>query len=263
MIYKRHWDYNKEGLAKVYELSNSACHAMEIDCLKLNAGNSYEGNTGETEYSMAILSGKCDICGEGFEYKNIGERMSVFEGKATAVYLPRRKSFRVTAATDLKIIITKCPVDEDYEPQIVRPDDVIVKNLGKPGFEREAHFVVDERIKAGRVYYGENFINGGQWSSFPGHKHDTDNMPAEGFAEEIYYYEFDKETGYGIQQVYTADRKIDEAYAVRNGDFVEIPKGYHPCCVAPGYKCYLLWLMSCDNRGFYMSTDPEQAWQVQ
>ena len=88
-------------------------------------------------------------------------------------------------------------------------------------------------------------------------------MPAEGFAEEIYYYEYDKDTGYGIQQVYTADRKVDEAYAVRNGDIVEIPKGYHPCCVAPGYTGYLLWMMSCDNRGFFMSADPEQAWQNQ
>ena len=86
-------------------------------------------------------------------------------------------------------------------------------------------------------------------------------MPTEGFAEEIYYYEYDKPTGYGIQQVYTADRAIDEAYPVRNGDIVEIPKGYHPCCVAPGYTGYLLWMMSCDNRGFFMTADPEQDWQ--
>jgi 5-deoxy-D-glucuronate isomerase len=43
---------------------------------------------------------------------------------------------------------------------------------------------------------------------------------------------------------------------------VEIPKGYHPCCVAPGYKGYLLWLMSCDNRGFFNTIDAEQAWQL-
>ena len=263
MNYKRHWDYTKSGLTPIYQLSNSACHAMEIDGLKLNAGEEYVGNTGAMEYGFTLLGGTCSITGDGFDYSHIGKSKNVFDGKAYAVYLPRNKQFTVKAETELKIMITKCITSGDYEPQLITPDDVIVKHLGKPGFEREAHFLVDERMQAGRIYIGENFIKGGQWSSFPGHKHDTDNMPTEGFAEEIYYYEFDKDTGYGIQQVYTDDRVIDEAYAGRNGDIVEIPKGYHPCCVAPGYTGYLLWMMSCDNRGFYMSTDSEQAWQVQ
>lgn len=263
MNYKRHWDSTKDGLTKIYELSNSACHTMEVDGLKLSAGNDCTGETGKNEYGFAILSGTCDFSGDGFDYKSVGKRTTVFDGKAYAVYLPRRRNFQITAVTDVRIIMVKCPADADFEPQLITPDDVIVKQLGKPGFEREAHFLLDERVKASRVYFGENFIRGGQWSSFPGHKHDTNKMPAEGFAEEIYYYEFDKAAGYGIQQVYTADRVIDEAYAVRNGDIVEIPKGYHPCCVAPGYTGYLLWLMSCDNRGFYMTADPEQAWQNQ
>ena len=263
MNYKRHWDYTKSGLCPLYSLSNSACHAMEIDGLKLSAGEEYVGNTGDMEYGFTLLGGTCTITGDGFDYSHIGKRKNVFDGKAYAVYLPRNRQFTVKAETELKIMITKCVTNGDYEPQLITPDDVIVKHLGKPGFEREAHFLVDERMQAGRIYIGENFIKGGQWSSFPGHKHDTDNMPGEGFAEEVYYYEFDKDTGYGIQQVYIDDRAIDESYAVRNGDIVEIPKGYHPCCVAPGYTGYLLWMMSCDNRGFYMSTDPEQAWQVQ
>lgn len=261
MNFKRHWDYNKEGLTKIYELSNSTCHTMEVDGLKLSAGACFEGNTGENEIGIVLLGGTCTIKGASFNYENIGKRKNVFDGRAYAVYLPRHSAYKITAATDLKAVITTCPTDGDYEPVLITPDDVVVKNLGKPGFEREAHFLIDERIKAGRIYIGENFIKGGQWSSFPGHKHDVNNMPKEGFAEEIYYYEFDKDTGYGIQQVYTADRVIDEAYAVRNGDIVEIPKGYHPCCVAPGYTGYLLWLMSEDNRGFFMTADPEQDWQ--
>lgn len=261
MTYKRHWDCEKEGITKIYELSNSACHAMEIDGLKLTAGNIYDSKTVNMEYALIVLCGTCNVYGDGFNYPDIGKRKNVFDGKAYAVYIPRNKKISVTAITDVKIMICKVPSDVDYEPVLITPDDVVVKNLGKPGFEREAHFLIDERINASRIYVGENFIKGGQWSSFPGHKHDVNNMPNEGFAEEIYYYEFDKNTGYGIQQVYTADRMIDEAYPVRNGDIVEIPKGYHPCCVAPGYTGYLLWMMSEDNRGFYMTADPEQEWQ--
>lgn len=260
MLYKRHWN-KTEGLTPFFAANNSACHTMEIDALHLSAGGSYTGDTGAQEYGCVLLSGRCDVTGAGFSFADIGRRTTVFDGKAYAFYLPRNTAFTVTAKTDLQAVFTKCPTDGDFAPRLITPDDVVVKHLGKPGFEREAHFLIDERTPAGRVYIGENFIRGGQWSSFPGHKHDVEAMPDEGFAEEIYYFEFDKPTGYGIQQVYTADRVIDEAYAVRNGDAVEIPKGYHPCCVAPGYTGYLLWMMSCDHRGFFMSADPEQAWQ--
>lgn len=262
MNYKRHWDYEKDGYVNIYQSCNSACHTMEVDALKLLTGELYQGETGNMEYGIVILSGICNITGDGFAFENIGKRMSVFEGKAYAVYLPKNKKYTIHASTDLKVVIAKCPAKDDFAPVLITPDSIVVKNLGKPGFEREAHFIIDDRTDANRIYIGENFINGGQWSGFPGHKHDTNNMPTEGFAEEVYYYEYDKETGYGVQQVYTADHVVDDTYAVRNGDFVEIPKGYHPCCVAPGYKGYLLWLMSCDNRGFFNTIDAEQAWQL-
>ncbi len=260
MNYRRHWDFTREGLTHLFARSNSACHTLEIDGLVLSAGKTYEADTGDDEFALTILGGTCDVAGDGFSYPSIGKRRNVFDGKAYAVYVPRRRHFTVTARTDLKIMIAKCPVTVDFEPHLVTPDDVVIKHLGKPGFEREAHFVIDERMKAGRIYVGENFIRGGQWSGFPGHKHDVNNVPTEGFAEEVYYFEYDKPTGYGIQQVYTGDKTIDETYAVRNGDIVEIPKGYHPGTVVPGYTGYLLWIMSCDTRGFYRTSDPEQAW---
>ncbi|NLD86684.1 MAG: 5-deoxy-glucuronate isomerase [Clostridiales bacterium] len=262
MSYKRHWDYNKDGCVELFRSENSACEALEIDALKLSAGQSFTSQTGEYEYVFTILSGVCSIEGGSFSFESVGKRMSVFEGKAYALYLPRRVDYTIKAETDLKIIMARCEASNDHKVKLITPEDIVVKNLGKPGFEREAHFLVDERMECDRIYVGENFIRGGQWSSFPGHKHDENNMPNEGFAEEIYYYEYDKDTGYGIQQVYTADRELDEAYAVRNGDIVEIPRGYHPCCVAPGYTGYLLWMMSCDNRGFFLTLDPEQEWQT-
>ena len=63
-------------------------------------------------------------------------------------------------------------------------------------------------------------------------------MPREGALDEIYYFEFDKPQGFGFQAVYSAERDINEVYKIENGDFVEIPRGYHPMTVAPGYKNY-------------------------
>ena len=260
MTYKRHWDYTKEGFVKIYETKNSACNFMEVYGLMLKEGYSYNCETGNMEYGITILDGTCDIIGEGFDFKSVGKRKNVFEGNATAVYIPKGEKFTVKAVSDVRIVITACPAAEYFDPYVVNPEDVIVKTFGKPGFEREVHFIMDERFAGNRVYIGENYIKGNEWTGFPGHKHD-ENTENEKFAEEIYYIEFDKETGYGIQQVYSADLLIDEAYTTRNGDFVEIPKAYHPGTVAPGYTGYLLWLMSCDERGLVSTADPEQAWQ--
>ncbi|MBQ8915484.1 MAG: 5-deoxy-glucuronate isomerase, partial [Clostridia bacterium] len=143
----------------------------------LKAGNGYDGETGDFEYGITILTGTCDITGEGFEFKSAGKRMNVFEGNATAVYIPKGTKFSVKAVTDVRIVITACPAEKNYTPYIVNPEDVIVKHFGKPGFEREVHFIMDERFEGNRVYIGENYIKGNEWTGFPGHKHDenTDN----------------------------------------------------------------------------------------
>ena len=86
------------------------------------------------------------------------------------------------------------------------------------------------------------------------------NMPKEAATEEIYYYEFDKPQGFGIQKVYTMEGDVDETYTVKSGDFVESPRGYHPFHAAPGYKNYMLWIMAGPVRGFYMTTDEDHVW---
>lgn len=260
MTYKRHWNDQKEGITHIYATGSSACRTLEIDGLFLPAGKTFTGETGQKEYAFTVLGGTCAVTGDGFDYPAVGKRKNVFDGKAYAFYIPRRKAFSITAKSDLRAMIVKCPAAADFPPHLVTPEDIVVKHLGKPGFEREAHFIIDERMQANRIYVGENFIEGGQWSGYPGHKHDVNDVPREGFAEEVYYFEFDKPTGYGIQQVYTADKAIDETYAVRTGDIVEIPQGYHPGTVVPGYTGYLLWIMSCDTRGFYRTTDPDHQW---
>ena len=260
MNYHKHW--NKEiGLTDIYTKGEAGCKVLEIKMLRLTKGMKYDFAADACrEYACTVLGGVCTVSG-GVTFENIGRRKNVFDGKAYAFYIPVNTAFTVECLSDeLTVAVALCPCDKAYPAKLITPDDVIVKFLGKPGFEREAHFLIDERMEAGRVYVGENFIVGGQWSSYPGHKHDTENMPAEGFAEEIYYYEYDKPQGFGIQKVYTDDKSIDETYTTYNNDFVEMPVGYHPCTVAPGYKGYLLWMMSCDHRGFYMSIDPDHAW---
>ena len=49
---------------------------------------------------------------------------------------------------------------------------------------------------------------------------------------------------------------------LENGDFVVIPKGYHPFTVAPGYKNYCLWIMAGKERGLLSASEECHKWIV-
>lgn len=259
MNLKKTWN-KKYGKSEIITKDNSPCKNVEIDMVKLIKGDKKSYSEADKEYGLLILNGKCTVEGATFKYENVGERETVFEGNATCVYVPRNTDFTITACGEVAIAVCKCPSTNDHKPALIKPTDVSGKKLGKPGWERHAMFILDERVEADQIYIGEAWIDGGQWSSYPPHKHDDMNMPTEANTEEIYYFEFEKPQGFGIQKVYTMEGNIDETYTVKSGDFVEIPRGYHPYHSAPGYKSYMLWIMAGPIRGFYMTTDEEHKW---
>ena len=258
-MFKRSWN-KKFGKSEIFKKEDSYCQKVEMDMLRLAAGDKKAYRESGKEYALVILGGRCTVSGNGFEFKDAGRRKDVFDGAATCIYVPSDNPFTITACTEVQIAVCKSPSDKKFKPAIINPEDVIIKNLGKPGWEREAHFILDERTDSNMLYIGEAFVKGGQWASYPPHKHDDDNMPTEAETEEIYYYEFKNPNGFGIQKVYTMEGDIDETYTVKSGDFVEIPRGYHPFHAAPGYDNYYLWIMAGKDRGFYMTTDEEHQW---
>lgn len=258
-MFKRSWN-KKFGKSEIFKKEDSYCQKVEMDMLRLAAGDKKAYRESGKEYALVILGGKCTVSGNGFEFKDAGRRKDVFDGAATCIYVPSDNPFTITACTEVQIAVCKSPSDKKFKPAIINPENVIIKNLGKPGWEREAHFILDERTDSNMLYIGEAFVKGGQWASYPPHKHDDDNMPTEAETEEIYYYEFKNPNGFGIQKVYTMEGDIDETYTVKSGDFVEIPRGYHPFHAAPGYDNYYLWIMAGKDRGFYMTTDEEHQW---
>ena len=259
MNLKKTWN-KKYGKSEIITKENSSCKLVEIDMVRLADGEQKKYNEKDKEYGLLILGGKCTVTGDGFEYKNIGKRETVFDGPATCVYVPRNKEFTIVGNGEVSIAVCKSPSKADHESALINPEDVVIKDMGKPGWQRQAHFILDERVDADIIYIGEAYVKGGQWASYPPHKHDDDNMPTEANTEEIYYYEFKKPQGFGIQKVYTKEGDIDETYTVKSGDFVEIPRGYHPFHTAPGYDNYYLWIMAGENRGFFMTTDEDHKW---
>ncbi len=259
MNLKKTWN-KRYGNTELITKDNSSLKKVEMDMLRLFDGEVKSYRKENTEFGILIFGGKCNIEGDGFSFENAGKRENVFDGPATCVYIPANTEFKITALSEFSAAVCMSPSTKASSPAIINPEDVVIKNLGKPGWEREAHFILDERVDAEILYIGEAYVKGGQWSSYPPHKHDDDNMPNEAQTEEIYYYEFKKEEGFGIQKVYTLNGEIDETYTVCSGDVVEIEKGYHPYHSAPGYDGYYLWIMAGKDRGFFMTTDPSHKW---
>jgi 5-deoxy-glucuronate isomerase len=108
---------------------------------------------------------------------------------------------------------------------------------------------------------------GGNWSSYPPHKHD-ETSAEETELEEIYYFEVSPgpagQPGLAYQRVYgTTERPIDVLAEVRDRDVVLIPHGWHgPSIAAPGHDLYYLNVMAGPGpeRAWRIVDDPEHAW---
>jgi 5-deoxy-glucuronate isomerase len=103
---------------------------------------------------------------------------------------------------------------------------------------------------------------GGNWSSYPPHKHDEEG-PDESALEEVYYFEV-AHGGPGYQRVYGSGpgREIDVCAEVSTGDVVLVPYGYHgPSMAAPGYDLYYMNVMGGPGeRVWKFCDDPAHAW---
>jgi 5-deoxy-glucuronate isomerase len=99
-------------------------------------------------------------------------------------------------------------------------------------------------------------------SSYPPHKHDVDNLPAESLLEETYYHRINPPQGFIFQRVYTDSRDIDESMAVEDRDVVLVPRGYHPVVVPHGYESYYLNVMAGPKRIWKFQNDPAHDWIV-
>ncbi len=248
------------GYTEICKNGECSLKMLDFGMVELMRGDSVTIETGEKEFAFIILGGHADFAFDATVWKNVGGRRSVFEGKATSVYMPRRKTLTITGCEHVKIAVCSTKVDEDSEAEIVGADRVRSVVLGVKPWERDTHFIIDGATKAKRLTVGEAFVTPGNWAGFPPHKHDVDNMPQEGILEEIYYFLFQPEQGFAVQCAYTKDGEFDEAYRVFSDDLVEFPRGYHTTVGAPGYNTYFLWLMAGEHQGFFRSNDPDHDW---
>jgi len=250
-----------DGFKKIAALGDGDLKLTEFGIINLKQGEHFEADTGAFEVALVVLGGTCEVAGEGFDFKKVGGRKDVFSGKPHTVYIPCGRSYTITAATDAELAWAASPSTLKADAYVIAPEQVKEVHIGKESYQRDAYLILTDACPAAHLFIGEAFVPSGHHASYPPHRHDVDNLPVEVDMEEVYFFRFSPEQGYGIQKVYTDDRSIDVTCTVQQNDTTLIPRGYHPVINAPGYTMYYLWIMAGqNNRKFLSVIDPKHKW---
>lgn len=259
--------YQKQDVKGYKEIvtKESGLDVIGFDFICLEEKESVECYSGEFELGLVILSGRLSIKCDGLEEKNLGGRRNVFDGKPTTIYVPKDTKYVVTNVGDgkLEVGVCKAKADKKYEPFVIRSEEVVTEHRGKLNWQRDVNDIITSKYegRVDKIVLGETYGCAGQWSSYPSHKHDTDNMPYEVNMEEIYYFKINPKQGFGIQVMYNDDLSLNESYIIRDGDSIAIKEGYHPVAAAPGYCVYYLWVMAGKSgRKLTPCDDPKHSW---
>ena len=187
--------------------------------------------------------------------------MSPFERiKPWAVYVTAGETIQVQAVTRLELAVCAAPGKGTLPTRLIAPKDIDGEARGKGHNQRYVHNILPEDKPADSLLVVEVWTNEGCTSSWPSHKHDTDNPPQETYLEETYYHRLNPPQGFCLQRVYTDDRSLDECMAVYNRDVVMVPKGYHPVATLAGYDSYYLNVMAGPVRKWMFTWEEEHAW---
>jgi 5-deoxy-glucuronate isomerase len=220
----------------------------------LTSGDKVEAETGGREVCIVIVTGKVRIDVAGKFMGHLGARKDVFEGSPWSVYVPARSHYAVVAETACEIAICSAPAKGDKPARIIPPDEVGRETRGTGNNTRYVRNILsDISPYAESLLVVEVVTPGGHWSSYPPHKHDTDDFPNETYLEETYYHRLKRGSGFGLQRVYTDDGSLDETMAFGHRDVVLVPKGYHPVGAPHGFDLYYLNVMAGPRRAWKFS----------
>lgn len=221
-----------------------------FNIVKLSKGETFEYQVAGYETCVVPATGTVDVDVEGALYPRLGNRgVDVWDGEPEGVYVPTGAHVRMTCVSDAtEVFIAGAKYDKVLEPFDVRADGIDLVQYGSDDTKthRKIKHILgaNHHDKVGRLLVSELYTVGtGGWSGFPSHKHDTDRLPDETRHDETYNFRFRPNYGSGLQMLQREDNKPGDAYHIMDGSTVMIDKGYHPCCVLPGYEMYYFTIL--------------------
>jgi 5-deoxy-glucuronate isomerase len=221
-----------------------------FNILRLKRGEAYAYATPGYETCIVPATGTVRVEVGGQRHDDLGGRgVDVWDGEPEGVYVPTGMEARIVCQSDsAEVFVAGARFDEVLEPFAVRAADLDVVQYGSD--ETKTHRKIKHILgtkyhgRVGRLLVSELYtVGAGGWSGFPSHKHDTDRLPDETRHDETYNFRFRPAHGSGLQMLQRVDNEPGDAYHVVNGSTVLIDRGYHPCCVLPGYEMYYFTIL--------------------
>ena len=234
----------------------------------LEAGESLALDTGDDELLVLPLAGGVDV-ETGGEVHRLTGRSGVFQGITDSLYVPRRTAMTLTSAAGGRFALPAATAVRDLPVRYLGRDQVRTDLRGAGDCSRQVNnYALNNGVETSHLLCCEVLTPGGNWSSYPAHKHE-ENTENERELEEIYYFEISSspagDPGFGLHRTYASDpdRPIDLCVEIRDGDVALVPHGYHgPCVAAPGYDMYYLNVMAGPDEDlvWLAPDDPAHHW---
>jgi 5-deoxy-glucuronate isomerase len=238
--------------------------------MNLDDQNNYEIFFKDFEGVLLSLSAenvKVEV--DGVEFKLIG-RAGVFAGISDWIYIPVGATVKISGNKGL-IALSTAQASKKFPTAYTGKEAVSVEIRGSGFATRQVNNIAtpDSFQGAEKILVCEVITPGGNWSSWPPHRHDG-IAGCEFNNEEIYYFQIGKQDadhgspeGRGYFRVYSYDQSIDETLTILDKDFVVVPHGYHgPSIAAPEYPMYFLNVLAgpAENRNMGFCDDPSHHW---
>jgi 5-deoxy-glucuronate isomerase len=152
------------------------------------AGDHISMNAVPEERIIVPLEGAFDATAGQKDFHLRG-RASVFSGPTDVLYAGTNTQLSLRSELGGRVAVTTAPATKSYPAQLILAEEIPVLMRGAGNCLRQVHnFGMPEALAADRILVCEVYTPAGNWSSYPPHKHDTD-QDGETALEEIYYYE--------------------------------------------------------------------------
>ncbi len=241
---------------------NAGWTYVGFDLHRVKAGETISAQADDREICLVWVSGKSETSVDGEDFGVVGERMSPFEGAPHALYVAPGAAWQAKAVTDLELAVCSAPGGGDFKTKLIPAGTHPQMTRGKNTNTRYVTNIMPEDDNAAQsLLVVEVITPGGHTSSYPPHKHDQDNLPAESFLEETYYHRLNPPPG-----LRHAARLHRRPLAGRNhgrGGWrrdAGAARAITRCAAIHGYDLYYLNVMAGPSRAWKFNNAKEHAW---